>query len=541
MGDGMLSLSWNNHKATFCHILANLRDKERYTDVTLACEGKFYRVHKLVLSTCSEYFEVMFENTPCKHPVIVLNHIKHDEIEALLSYMYAGVVNVAQNDLARLIKAAELLKIKGLAVPDEPPQESEVRKSHPSPWSSRDERTSPLPKRRRKDDSGTPQGGSQTSNSPASSPRASPFMDNSDYGERSRTHSEGQVSDHRGERTDLRSDPLSTRLDDISDKQIDHRSSTEQSPAQAVVDETLVKEEILDTADDSRDNMLDSGLDYGSLGAENRLDSSNDASNTVLPNKFDTPMMPSQTQLSEPVVEALAGPSGMQGWLGDMGGGFSSVESFRGEGSQQDMRQPLPTQQPHQMVMGDSGDLATDRGKASERVPSSTSGSSTFRCPECPFTTSQYSLLERHLWTHSGGKEYTCPYCSYHCSKKENLKLHMRIHTGEKRFSCPHCPHQASTNSDLKKHIRTHTGEKPYSCPVCPHQAATSSDLKKHIRIHTGEKPYACPHCFFRCNQNSNLKIHLRTHDVVYKCPHCAYSTNNKTELQRHVQIHFGE
>lgn len=345
----MLSLSWNNHKATFCHILANLRDKERYTDVTLACEGKFYRVHKLVLSTCSEYFEVMFENTPCKHPVIVLNHIKHDEIEALLSYMYAGVVNVAQNDLARLIKAAELLKIKGLAVPDEPPQESEVRKSHPSPWSSRDERTSPLPKRRRKDDSGTPQGGSQTSNSPASSPRASPFMDNSDYGERSRTHSEGQVSDHRGERTDLRSDPLSTRLDDISDKQIDHRSSTEQSPAQAVVDETLVKEEILDTADDSRDNMLDSGLDYGSLGAENRLDSSNDASNTVLPNKFDTPMMPSQTQLSEPVVEALAGPSGMQGWLGDMGGGFSSVESFRGEGSQQDMRQPLPTQQPHQM------------------------------------------------------------------------------------------------------------------------------------------------------------------------------------------------
>ncbi|XP_066970409.1 protein tramtrack, beta isoform-like isoform X13 [Macrobrachium rosenbergii] len=462
MGDGMLSLSWNNHKATFCHILANLRDKERYTDVTLACEGKFYRVHKLVLSTCSEYFEVMFENTPCKHPVIVLNHIKHDEIEALLSYMYAGVVNVAQNDLARLIKAAELLKIKGLAVPDEPPQESEVRKSHPSPWSSRDERTSPLPKRRRKDDSGTPQGGSQTSNSPASSPRASPFMDNSDYGERSRTHSEGQVSDHRGERTDLRSDPLSTRLDDISDKQIDHRSSTEQSPAQAVVDETLVKEEILDTADDSRDNMLDSGLDYGSLGAENRLDSSNDASNTVLPNKFDTPMMPSQTQLSEPVVEALAGPSGMQGWLGDMGGGFSSVESFRGEGSQQDMRQPLPTQQPHQMMLPTKEVCATQLG------------------PNEDFGWRPNLMAQ----TYSGPKIHKCPVCSYTSTNRSHWTVHCRTHTGEKPFSCLYCQYEATSKSDLKKHVRIHTGEKPYSCTQCPFQSAVSGNLKRHIQVH---------------------------------------------------------
>ncbi|KAK7072073.1 hypothetical protein SK128_021103, partial [Halocaridina rubra] len=117
----LLSLKWNNHRSTFLHILGVLRDKQSYTDVTLACDGKFYSVHKLVLSTCSDYFCAMFEKTACKSPVIVLKDIKSEDLEALLDYMYLGEVNVRQSDLASLIKAAENLRIKGLAVPDDEP------------------------------------------------------------------------------------------------------------------------------------------------------------------------------------------------------------------------------------------------------------------------------------------------------------------------------------------------------------------------------------------------------------------------------------
>merc|ERR1719259_647189 len=78
------------------------------------------------MSTCSEYFEQMFEQTDCKNPVIVLKDIKSEELESLLSYMYVGEVNVVQEKLAGLIKAAECLKIKGLAVPDEEPQPNKV-------------------------------------------------------------------------------------------------------------------------------------------------------------------------------------------------------------------------------------------------------------------------------------------------------------------------------------------------------------------------------------------------------------------------------
>ncbi|MCL4126551.1 UNVERIFIED_CONTAM: hypothetical protein GTU68_033073, partial [Idotea baltica] len=86
--------------------------QERYSDATLACEGKFYPVHKLVLSVCSEYFDAMLERTPCKHPIIVLRDVQPEDLEALLIYMYEGIVSVAQNDLARLIKTAEMLRIK---------------------------------------------------------------------------------------------------------------------------------------------------------------------------------------------------------------------------------------------------------------------------------------------------------------------------------------------------------------------------------------------------------------------------------------------
>ncbi|KAK7074628.1 hypothetical protein SK128_008416 [Halocaridina rubra] len=414
MGDGMLSLSWNNHKSTFCHILANLRDKERYTDVTLACEGKFYQVHKLVLSTCSEFFEAMFENTPCKHPVVVLNHIKHDEIESLLSYMYAGVVNVAQSDLARLIKAAELLKIKGLAVPDEPPQEADVKRTQPSSWNS--DRSSPAPKRRKRDDSGTPVGGSQTSNSPASSPRASPYTESGDYIDKSRTLGEGHASERRGERREYRSDSIGSRGED---NKKERQVSALESPARnsSLMDETLVKEEILDDMVDNNSDIVDSGLDYGVVSGD-PLDT-NESSNPMLPNKYEPQVLPSQSQ--EPVVEALAGPSGMQGWLGDMGGGFSSVESFRGEGSQQDLRQTLPTQQQQQMALG----VRFEAGSKLRYIGSGYQLSRRFQCPYCKGFFRSSAELKCHIRIHTGEKPFKCPYCKYCSAQKGNIKIHV--------------------------------------------------------------------------------------------------------------------
>ena len=94
----------------------------------------------------------MFELTPCKHPVVVLQDVQCKEMEALLSYMYAGVVSVAQSDLPQLIKVAEALQIKGLAVPDENIS-SNMKFGHT--WSPTDGKNSPFPKKIKREENGT--------------------------------------------------------------------------------------------------------------------------------------------------------------------------------------------------------------------------------------------------------------------------------------------------------------------------------------------------------------------------------------------------
>ncbi|XP_042227433.1 protein tramtrack, beta isoform-like [Homarus americanus] len=125
MTEEILSLKWNNHRTTFLHVLSNVRLKESYSDATITCEGKFYPIHKLIVSSCSDYFDKIFEATHCKHPVIIMKDIRYEDMEALLNYMYLGEVKVLQRDLPGLLRAAECLKIKGLAVPDEAPKKEE--------------------------------------------------------------------------------------------------------------------------------------------------------------------------------------------------------------------------------------------------------------------------------------------------------------------------------------------------------------------------------------------------------------------------------
>lgn len=108
-------LRWNNHRSNLLTVFDELLHNEAFTDVTLVCEGGApIKCHRMVLAACSPYFQNLFTDLPCKHPVVVLKDVKYSEMKAILEYMYRGEVNVAQDQLAALLKVAEALKVKGL-------------------------------------------------------------------------------------------------------------------------------------------------------------------------------------------------------------------------------------------------------------------------------------------------------------------------------------------------------------------------------------------------------------------------------------------
>ncbi|XP_076060151.1 uncharacterized protein LOC143036544 isoform X10 [Oratosquilla oratoria] len=422
----LLSLKWNNHRSTFYTIISSLRNKELYTDVTLACEGKFYPAHKLVLSTCSEYFSAVFEQTSCKNPVVILKDILCKDLEFLLDYMYIGEVNVRQSELSSLIKAAECLKIKGLAVPDEEPVKPSSRASASRTDQTRE--SSPPPKRRRQDSRRT----------------SSPTDRNV---QRNQTASPQPQAPSDDPPTSLAGDSTSGTNPLTPGSQAQAGGGEDQQAPAPIAQIDHIKVEKEDAEHEEPDFHQTHSNNYeDSGGGGSRGDGVASEGDTVP----DFPDFLQHTiEKEEPIAlrdfnpSEFPGPSGLQA---------SAIGPWEGEGS--------------------------SSGYPGEGFPgASATSSQTQQQQLCG------SWLERLLVAHGDRTQrLTCPFCGKVCSRSDKLKLHIRTHTGERPYRCPYCHHRSRSRDDLKRHIRTHTGERPYQCPHCPYRASDPSTIRSHKR-----------------------------------------------------------
>ncbi|XP_047736861.1 broad-complex core protein isoforms 1/2/3/4/5 isoform X5 [Hyalella azteca] len=469
MAEEHLSLKWNNHQAHFVDILTFLREKGMFVDVTLACGGKIYSAHKFVLSTCSDYFQKIFSKNTSTNPIVFMKDVSCNDIEALLDFMYHGEVNVPQSSLGSLIKTAEGLQIKGLAVPDDPPssrkkQDRDKRERDPSS-SSHYESRSPPPKRRSRNSPPPPP---RRSNARAIPPpveacldndtddvvlrNSEPSTNNHDRHSSSGTHNKKlhQRASHDSSE-DLSSDGKGVNDKDLNQEShdpeahpasgADDASEQDAGPSglrQSKQEEVEIKQEdVVELGEDD-----DDGVDWGGGmgddggGGDGNNDGLNSGDNSV---SFSDVLLPP--------------PEGGGGLMDGTGTGDSAMA-----------RQWLASlSQPR-----DSGLRPDIYSGPSYRAASVLARRNTFDLAKSfnnRFSDSQDADARPH----------ECSYCSRRFKEKHHLRQHVLLHTGEKPFVCSVCDARFVQVGHLKRHQFRHHFEASNSHN--PHPIRTSSSI----------------------------------------------------------------
>ncbi|XP_076060170.1 uncharacterized protein LOC143036552 isoform X3 [Oratosquilla oratoria] len=428
MDGEILSLKWNNHHTTFYRIISDLRNKDAYADVTLACEGKFYPSHKLILSTCSEYFSAIFEQTTCKSPVVILKDILCKDLEFLLDYMYIGEVNVRQSELSSLIKAAECLKIKGLAVPDEEPANTSSRASTSQAEQSREK--SPPPKRRKQEKSASSNNATHWTVSPSHSSTTRVEETNESFMQEGTLAPHGSIpSPHKGEEEATAITPMDhIKIEQNDEEQeIDYLSSFNSNFSEAK------GEGVVENKDGSSLNPVVAEICDKDITGD-------------LPDFLQAAVQSDGQDGS--VVTGLGGGSCS---MGD----YSMPTRYHGSNARVEGREEHPGyegyvstgvtyQQPQQQIAalvaaacaGHVGTQRTD-GQGGEILMEG----------------QQSAPEERVVPPRAYQRQYTCPFCARDFSHRTNLLAHVRVHTGEKPFHCLYCPYRTALKGNLKMHM----------------------------------------------------------------------------------------
>ena len=114
LGSDKFCLKWNDFESNVSTVFQELREDGDFFDVTLACDGQQMEAHKVILSACSPFFRGVLKRNPHAHPLLYLKDIKHEDMEAVLDFMYHGEVNIAQTQLSTFLQVARELQVKGL-------------------------------------------------------------------------------------------------------------------------------------------------------------------------------------------------------------------------------------------------------------------------------------------------------------------------------------------------------------------------------------------------------------------------------------------
>ena len=116
---GQYNLNWTDFDHYTRNAFRGLSLRQEFVDVTLACEGGEVQAHKVILAAGSSFFRsVLLRMTPHPHPMIYLENIGTDQLQALVAFMYTGETTVPQNTFDEFMRAAKRYQVEGLLEPE---------------------------------------------------------------------------------------------------------------------------------------------------------------------------------------------------------------------------------------------------------------------------------------------------------------------------------------------------------------------------------------------------------------------------------------
>lgn len=89
---------------------------EDYVDVTIWCEKHVIRAHKCILAGASGYFDAIFKDLARMQPVqahtlIAIENVRHEDLQAVIRYIYDGQIRVPDHERGAFLAAARLLGV----------------------------------------------------------------------------------------------------------------------------------------------------------------------------------------------------------------------------------------------------------------------------------------------------------------------------------------------------------------------------------------------------------------------------------------------
>ncbi|KAK2721364.1 zinc finger protein 3-like isoform X1 [Artemia franciscana] len=517
-------LKWNDYLDVFHGAFLSLLNSEKFTDVTLSCDGQIIKCHRLVLSCCSSYFETLLLGISHPHPVIILKDVKFDDLLSLVNFMYAGEVTVPQAQASSLLKVAEMLKVKGLAYFDEVVNQTQRR-------SNLSQNTQLAAKRNRVDTT----------------------SENNSLAEDSSSNLEPPVAD--------------TSNDKLKDSPAETRSFAYKTDITAC-NSMQVKDEFAVGIDAGRNNSScqfeDDGehFDYGSeklignriLERRERMQNTSlnfSAAEETFPDFSEDILLPKHEDslvVSPGVLEQLKcnfKPSEFQSNILENGNFEDALPSHNEEVVNVPNLPLFPKREAVPL-----GSFPGFSGSCKLQPYMQESGATSFDCqgvadtsPNNTNTLMEASDSNIGLLRKACTKDYQCNICDKRFSFHSSLERHRGIHTGKKPFKCNVCRKSFSQMCNLNTHQRVHTGEKPYKCDVCEKSFSQSQNLNKHKLVHTGEKRFKCDVCKKCFTRSGSLNLHQRVHTGVkpFRCDLCKRSFTQLMHLNRHRILHTGK